>query len=80
MIKSSKQLESLENIVKKIEWEIEEITSEMSNIQLGAFSENRNMTQAECERYFKLRDVGEELDQARDKIINAICQLKDYKC
>lgn len=78
MIKLNKQVESLENIIEKIEQRIEVLRLRKDAIEEKAGDEDRDMTQAEWNRFYKLEEQIEELEGEKDEIENALDYLRDY--
>lgn len=78
MIKLDKQVASLEAVQDRIEDKINELQERMDAIQERADEMDRNLTDAEHKRYYKLFDEAEELQYEYDEINNAIDYLKDF--
>lgn len=78
MVKLNKQVESLENVIEKIEQKIEELEEKKSAIEENAFDNDREMTRAEWNRYYKIEDEIDELQAEIDEIDNALDYLRDY--
>ncbi len=78
MIKLNKYVNGLENVVEKIERKIEELTDKMEAIQENAFDEDRDMTEAEWNKFYKLEEQIDELEGEKDEIENALDYLRDY--
>lgn len=78
MIKLNKYVNGLENVIEKIERKIEELTDKMETIQENAFDEDRDMTEAEWNKFYKLEEQIDELQGEVDEIENALDYLRDY--
>lgn len=78
MIKLNKQVESLENVVAKIERKIWELEEKKDAIEENAGDEDRDMTKAEWNKFYKLEEQIEELEGEKDEIENALDYLRDY--
>ena len=78
MIKLNKQVESLETIVEKIENKIAELRKKKEAIEEKAGDEDRVFTTAEQDRFDKLEEQIEELQEEIDGIENALIYLREY--
>ena len=78
MIKLNKQVDSLYNVIDKIEAKIEEIQSKMDAIEEKAGDEDRCLTRREQDRWFDLEAKLDEFIYERDEIERAIDFLKDF--
>lgn len=78
MIKLNKQVESLEYIIEKIENKIAELGKKKEAIEEKAGNEDRDFTTAEQNRFDKLEEQIEELQEEIDGIENALIYLREY--
>ena len=78
MIKLTKQVNSLESILERLEIKIDELTEKQSEIEYNAMDHDRDMTEKECDRYDALQEKIEELEAERDDIENALDYLREY--
>lgn len=78
MIKLNKYVDGLESVIEKIERKIEELTDKMEAIQENACDKDRDTTQAEWNKFYKLEEQIEELKGEKDEIENALDYLRDY--
>lgn len=78
MIKLNKYVDALENVIEKIEQKVEELEEKKNSIEEKASEENRDMTKAEWNKFFKLEEQIEDLQCEIDEIENAIDYLRGY--
>lgn len=78
MIKLNKYVNGLENVIEKIEQRIDELNEKKDAIEENAFDEDREMTKAEWNKFYKLEEQIEELEGEKDEIENALDYLRDY--
>lgn len=78
MIKLNKQVESLEDIMSKIETKIEELEEKKQAIIDNACEHDREITSAEENRMDKIDEKIDELNEEADDIRNALDYLSNY--
>ena len=78
MIKLNRQVESLEDIIHKIEMKIEELEEKKQAIIDNACDHDRELTSAEEKRMDALDEKIDELNEEADNVQNAIDYLRDY--
>ena len=78
MIKLNRQVESLEDIINKIEMKIEELEEKKQTIIDNACDHDRELTSAEEKRMDALDEKIDELNEEADNVQNAIDYLRDY--
>lgn len=79
MFKLNRQIESLENIQKRIDEKISILQDKMENIENKALYQGRELTESERERYYNITDEIEELEGESDAIQNALDVLSEYE-
>ena len=78
MIKLNKQVESLEDLIEKIGYKIDELEEKKQAIIDNACEHEREITSAEEKRIDAIDEKIEELEEEADAIQNAIDYLSDY--
>ena len=78
MIKLNKPVEMLESILEKIEAKIEELQEKMDALEENACDHDRDMTDAEWNRWYKWEAKRDEWQSEYDEIGNALDYLREY--
>lgn len=78
MVKLNKQVNSLENVIEKIERKIEELSDKMDAIQETACDEDRELTSREWDKIWKWEEEISELEDEVIEIENALNCLREY--
>lgn len=78
MIKLNKQVASLEDVLTKIEMQIEELEDKKQEIIDNACYSEREMTKAEEKKIDTIDEKIESLNEEADAVQNAIDYLSDY--
>lgn len=78
MIKLNKPVEMLEAILEKIEEKIEALEDKQNAIEENACDHDREMTEAEHNRWLRLEEQIDDLRSEADEIENALDYLRDY--
>lgn len=78
MFNLNKQVDSLENIIEKIERKIEMLETKQTCIEEYACDEDRELTKREWDTIYKIMDDLDELRGERDAIYDALDYLRDY--
>lgn len=79
MFKLNRQIESLENIQKRIDEKISILQDKMEIIENKALNQGRELTYSERERYYNITDEIEELEGESNAIQNALDLLSEYE-
>lgn len=79
MFKLNRQIESLENIQKRIDEKISILQDKMENIENKSLNLGRELTDSERERYYNITDEIEELEGESNAIQNALDLLSEYE-
>lgn len=79
MFKLNRQIESLENIQKRIDEKISILQDKMENIEYKSLNLGRELTDSERERYYNITDEIEELEGESNAIQNALDLLSEYE-
>lgn len=78
MVKLNKQVDSLENVIEKIERKIEELSDKMLILQDIAGEEDRELTSREWDKIWKWEEEISELEDEIIEIENALNYLREY--
>lgn len=78
MVKLNKQVDSLENVIEKIERKIEELSDKMLTLQDIAGEEDRELTSREWDKIWKWEEEISELEDEIIEIENALNYLREY--
>lgn len=79
MFKLNRQIESLENIQKRIDEKISILQDKIENIENKSLNLGRELTDSERERYYNITDEIEELEGESNAIQNALDLLSEYE-
>lgn len=79
MFKLNRQIESLENIQKRIDEKISILQDKIENIENKSLNLGRELTYSERERYYNITDEIEELEGESNAIQNALDLLSEYE-
>lgn len=78
MIKLNKPVEMLEAILEKIEAKVDELQNKMDALEENACDHDRDMTDAEWNKWYKWEEKRDELQSEYDEIENALDYLRGY--
>lgn len=78
MIKLNRQVESLEDVINRLEIKIEELEEKKQAIIDNACERGREITDAEERRMDAIDEKIDELNEEADSVQNAIDYLRDY--
>lgn len=78
MVKLNKYINSLERVIEKIEYRIEELEEKKTILEDRAGESDREMTNRELYLYDKYDKEIEELEAEKDDIENALDCIREY--